>query len=174
MKRWQMVLGVFLIFWGILALIEALFDVDVWRFIGPLILIGVGLLVIFRPKMVGPDVHVQTHLFGDIHMSGPWEATQHEIWLIAGSNKLDFTETVFPAGEAVIKIIGFVADVRVTLPEDVGLKIEASSFVSEVDTQEGKQERILGTLDYESPNYTSAEKQVRLMTFGFVTEIKLS
>lgn len=173
MKRWQLVLGIFLVFWGILALVEALFRIDVWRFVGPLILIGIGLLVILRPKMVGPDVHVHTQLFGDVHKTGAWEATQHEVWLIAGSNKLDFSEAVFPAGEATIKIIGFIADVKVVLPEDVGLHVEASSFVSEVDTREGKQERILGLLDYETPNYSFAEKQAHLMTFGFVTEIKV-
>jgi len=173
MKRWQMVLGIILVFWGVMALIEALFHVDVWRFVGPLILIGIGLLVILRPKMVGPDVQVLTKLFGDVHMSGAWEATQQEIWQFVGSNTLDFTKAVFPAGEATIKIIGFVAEVNIILPEDVGLHVEASSIVSEVDTSEGKQERIFSMLAYETPNYALAEKQVHLMTVGFVSEIKL-
>jgi len=173
MKRWQIITGIVLVFLGLIALLEALFVVDLWRFVGPLLLIGIGVLLILRPQLAGPDVHVQMPVLGDMRKTGVWEATQHEIWWVVGSNRLDFTEAVFPKGDAKIKIIGFVAEVRVILPEDVGLRVEASGVVSELKSMDGKQERIFSLLEYETPNFNHADKRVTLQTIGFVSEIKV-
>lgn len=173
MKRWQIIMGVVLVFLGLSALLEALFVVDLWRFVGPLLLIGIGVLLILRPQLAGPDVHVQMPVLGDMRKTGSWEATQHEIWWVVGTNRLDFTNAVFPKGDARIRIIGFVAEVRVILPEDVGLRVEASGVVSELKDMDGKQERIFSLLEYETPNFTDAEKRVTLQTIGFVSEIKV-
>jgi len=173
MKRWQIITGIVLVCLGLIALLEALFVVDLWRFVGPVLLIGIGVLLILRPQLAGPDVHVQMPVLGDMRKTGVWEATQHEIWWVVGSNRLDFTEAVFPKGDARIKIIGFVAEVRVILPEDVGLRVEASGVVSELKSMDGKQERIFSFLEYETPNFNDAENRVALQTIGFVSEIKV-
>lgn len=173
MKRWQIITGIVLVTLGFIALIEAIFMVDLWRFIWPLILIGIGVLLILRPQFAGPDVHVQMPIFGDVRKSGAWDATQHEIWLVIGSNRLDFTEAVFPNREAKVRIIGFVAEVNVILPEDVGLRVESTSFVSEVKSREGKKEQFLSFLEHETSNYSIAEKRVLLQTIAFVSEIKI-
>ncbi len=173
MKRWQIIIGTTLVSLGIIALFEALFAVDLWRFIGPLILIGLGVLIILRPQIAGPDVHVQMPILGDVRKMGSWEVTQHEIWRVVGSDQLDFTQAVFPRRDAQIRIISFVAEVRVILPKDVGLRIEATSVVSELKGIDGKQEQILSLLEYETPNFDEAEKRVTLQTMGFVSEIKV-
>jgi lia operon protein LiaF len=173
MKRWQIIFGIVLVSLGIIALFEALFAVDLWRFIGPLILIGLGVLLILRPQFAGPDVHVQMPILGDVRKVGRWEVSQHEIWWVVGSNRLDFTEAVFPDKDGHIRIIGFVAEVRIILPEDVGLHIEASGVVSELRSMDSRQEQVFGILEYETPNFNDAEKRVTLQTIGFVSEIKV-
>jgi len=173
MKRWQIILGIGLIVLGLIALVEAVFEVDLWRFIRPLILVGLGLLLILRPQISGPNVQVQMPVLGEIRKVGVWEATSHEIWWLVGSNRLDFSEAVFPHGDATVKIFGFVADVKIILPEEVGLSVGSTSFVTEFKGLEGKEERILSSIDYQSPNYFDAENRVNLQTVGFVTEIKV-
>jgi uncharacterized membrane protein HdeD (DUF308 family) len=59
MKRWQIFTGIALVVLGLIALIEAVFMVNLWRFLGPLFLIIMGALMILRPRIVGSDVHVQ-------------------------------------------------------------------------------------------------------------------
>ena len=173
MKRWQIILGISLIALGILSLLEVLFDIDFWRFVGPLLLIGLGVLLIFRPRFAGENVHVQMPILGDVRKSGAWEVTDHEIWMLAGTNRLDFTDAVFPEGDGRIKIMGFVADVKITLPDDVGLRIDSNAFVSELKGINGKEERIMSTLVYQSPNYTESQKRVNIWTIGFVADIKV-
>jgi len=173
MKRWQIIIGTVLVFLGIVALIEAIFDVDLGRFIGPSILIGLGLLLILRPRFVDPHVKVQMPILGDLRKSGVWQATQHEIWWLVGSNRLDFTSAEFPEGEARIKIFGFVTDTTIVLPDDVGLCIVSNAFIAELKAQEGKQERFLSTLEYQTPNYSAAVKRVQLQTYSFIAEMKI-
>jgi lia operon protein LiaF len=87
---------------------------------------------------------------------------------------LDFTEALFPNGVAQVKMMGFVVEARITVPDDVGIFIETASFVAEMKSSEGKEERIFNPIDYQSPNYEESEKKVHLQTVGFVTEIRVN
>ena len=174
MKRSQIIIGIILILLGIIALMnQVLPNFRIGRFVGPLVLIGLGVLLLLRPRFAGPDVIVQIPILGDIRKTGIWEVTQHEIWWFVGSSRLDFTKAVFPKGDAVIKIFGFVTDLKVILPEDVGLRVSSSAFVSEYSGLYGKQERFINQLVDQSANYSSAEKRVDLQTVAFVSEIKI-
>lgn len=173
MKRWQIILGIVLIVLGMFALIDAIFNINPWRYFGPLLLVGIGVLIIIRPRIAGKDVKVQTPIFGDVRKKGFWEVTQHEFWWIVGTSWLDFTDAAFPSGDAVIKIFGFVTDVKITLPDDVGLQINSTAIVSELRGQEGKEERILNPLDYQSEKFDSKEKRVTIQTLGFVSEVRV-
>ncbi|MFN2303573.1 MAG: cell wall-active antibiotics response protein LiaF [Anaerolineales bacterium] len=112
-------------------------------------------------------------ILGEIRKSGVWEATQHEIWWFVGTNRLDFTDAVFPKGEALIKIFGFVTDIKITLPADVGLRLDSNAFVSELKRPDGKEERFVSPLSYQSPNYKQTDKRVRVQTVSFVSEIRI-
>lgn len=174
MKRWQIMFGVALIFLGIMALFEVFFEVDLWRFIWPLILVGLGLLLIFRTQMAGPQVHFLTPILGDLRRSGSWEVTNQEIWWFVGTNRLDFTDAVFPDDEVTIKIFGLVAEVKIILPEDVGMRVGSTAFVSEFKGFEGTDERFLSSLNYQSPGYDDKDKRVNLQTVAIVSEIRVN
>jgi len=44
MKRWQIVFGITLIVLGLFSLIDVFFNINPWRYFGPLLLIGLGIL----------------------------------------------------------------------------------------------------------------------------------
>lgn len=173
MKRWQIIFGIGLILLGLFALIDVLTGINLWGLVFPLILIGIGILLILRPRMAGREVQVQMSILGDLRKKGAWEVGTHEIWLLIGSIRLDFTDAVFLPGEPKIKLFGFVNDLKVILPEDVGLYLTSSAFVSEFKGTSDKEERILNPLTYETPNYTSADKRVQVEVLGFVSEIQV-
>ena len=174
MKRWQIILGIVLIVLGLFSLVEAVFQIDVWRFLFPLLLVGLGLLIILRPQMAKPGVKVLMPILGDTRREGVWEVGDLEVWSLVGTTRLDFTEAVIPNNVAEIKVMGFVVDARITLPDNVGLYVESASFVSEVKSPEGKEERVFNSIDYQSTNYLEAEKKINLQTVGFVTEIRVN
>jgi hypothetical protein len=71
--------GVGLILLGLFSLLDAFFEIILGQFIFPLILIGLGLLIIFRNQFVDPNVEVRMSIIGDIRNSGGWQAKRHEI-----------------------------------------------------------------------------------------------
>jgi hypothetical protein len=68
-----------LILLGLFSLLDAFFEIILGQFIFPLILIGLGLLIIFRNQFVDPNVEVRMSIIGDIRKSGGWQAKRHEI-----------------------------------------------------------------------------------------------
>lgn len=174
MKRWQIIVGIILVLLGVISLMNQLIpNLRIGRFVGPLILIGLGVLLILRPRMAGQGVSVRIPVLGDIRNVGAWEVTQHEIWWFVGSNRLDFSEALFPKGDGIIKIYGFVNDIKIILPDDVGLSVESNAFVTEYSGLFGKQERFLTPLEDQTPNYLTAENRVIVQSFAFVSEIKV-
>ncbi len=173
MKRWQLIVGIFLIFLGIVALAEALFNINLSRFYFPLLLIGIGTFLLIRPKITGSDIDVQIPVLGDQRKAGEWTVHDHEIWWLVGSNRFDFTEATFLQENTKININGFVVDITVILPVHVGLEINANSFVSELKAFDQKEEQFLSPLIYRSPNYDQAERRVVIQTVAFISEIKV-
>ena len=174
MKRWQIIIGITLVLLGIFSLLNQVFPgLRIGRFFMPLLLIGLGALLILRPRIAGSGVIVQFPILGDLRKTGAWEVTQHEIWWFVGSNRFDFSEAVFPNKDALVKVIGFVADTKIILPEDVGLCVESSAFVNEYIGLQGKQERFLSPVEEQTPNYLTADKRVKVQVYAFVSEIKV-
>ncbi|MDT8381169.1 MAG: cell wall-active antibiotics response protein LiaF [Brevefilum sp.] len=173
MKKWQIIIGIVLITLGVFSLVDVIFEINFSRFIGPLILIGIGLLLIFRHQLAGPGVEVRMPVLGDIHKSGNWEARRHEFWWFVGETKLDFSNAIFPEGEAKIKVFGFVNDVKIYLPSDVGLCIRSFAFLSDFHGLGKKEERFFASLDDRTPNYDLADKLVEVQIMSFVAEIRV-
>jgi len=172
MKRWNFLLGIFLVLIGLISLLNQIFPyVRFGRFVGPLILIGLGVVLILRPRLAGQDVQVHFSLFGDIRMQGDCPVTQHEYWSLVGSNHLDFTDAVFPAGGGIVRLIGLVNEVKIILPDDVGLQVESIAVVTESSGLNGHQERFFTAFDEQTANYLTAEKRVNVQSFAVVSEI---
>jgi len=173
MKRWQIIFGLVLITAGAVSLVEVLFDVDLSPFIWPLILIGLGTWLILRPRLVEPGVQVEFQLFGDIEKTGIWEAKDHEIWSFVGSPQLDFSNALFSQGESTIRLFGFVSEVAIILPEDVGLNLESTAFLTDYQGLDRKEERFFSSIKHQSPQFSDMEKRVNIQVAAFVTEIRI-
>lgn len=174
MKRWQIIIGIILLLLGLSSLLNLVFpNLRIGRFFFPLFLIGLGIVLLLRPRMTGSHILLEYPIIGDLRKIGQWEVSQHEFWLIVGSSRFDFSEAQFLSDQASIRVIGFVADIKVIVPDDVGLLVESSSIVTDYSGLQGKQDRFLSTLEDQTPNYQTAEKRVKIQTIAFVSDIKV-
>lgn len=64
-------LAVFIILSGVFLLIGNILNINLWAFCFPIGLIVLGLFLILRPRMVGPDTRSEVILIGDLDRSGP-------------------------------------------------------------------------------------------------------
>jgi predicted membrane protein len=169
----QLTIAVVIILIGAIFLIGNLLDVDVWVFCWPIGLILLGLWLLFRPQLVGSDAAVGQKLLGNIRRKGVWQVTDEEFWLGIGDVRLDMTEAEIPIGETRIDVWHFVGDVRLVVPEGVGVKLSSSAFFVDARLFNRKVDSILTHVEMTSEDYETAERKIRLGTSSFVGEIRV-
>jgi predicted membrane protein len=171
MKRWQIFLGVGLIFLGILIILDTIFSINIWGILGPLLLIGLGLLIILRPRKVDTNTDFVMAFIKDDHKKGIWLVKSQETWCFVGSHKLDFTEAEIPEGVSIIKIYAFVEDLKVISPPNLGVEIQTNGIYSELKSPIGKKEQFFGELDFYSENYQESNKKIVIAIHAIVSEV---
>ncbi|HEX6384521.1 MAG TPA: cell wall-active antibiotics response protein LiaF [Anaerolineae bacterium] len=169
----QIFVGAVLILLGVLFLVSNIFNVDIGAFCWPLAFILLGVWLLLRPQMLGPDTVTTQKLFGEIERTGAWQVVDEEIWAFITDLELDMTKADIPPGETYIRCLGFVGDVELFVPEDVGVKVSSTAFVSDVSLPDQKQESFLSPVRLQTNNYKMAERKIYLETTYFVGEVKV-
>ncbi len=96
------------------------------------------------------------------------------MWLFVGTTRLNFSEAVFPEGTAKIKIFGFVNDVKLLIPEEVGMHLGSLAILSDYHGTERNEEHFFGVLEDQTENFIDAEKRVDIQINSFIAEIHVN
>jgi hypothetical protein len=170
-NRGQVLVGAFLVLLGAGFLLANVLKISFWAICFPASLILVGVLLLLRPQIFGTTSSSNWYLFGDVKRSGEWAVADEEFWLLFGDTKLDFTHAQLPVGETIIRMNGFIGDVDVTVPPDVGVLVSASGFIVDVRTPTDKVNRFLSLANVATPNYATAERKLHVSTIFFIGDI---
>jgi predicted membrane protein len=165
--------GSFLILIGLLSLLSLWIDVNWAGLFFPALLIFFGVWMLLKPHQVGFVGDANVVFIGDIDRSGRWQVKGESFLSFVGDVDLDLTQADIPVGETGYAFTGFICDADVLLPASVGVRISAAGFISEVKLPGHKEESFIVPLTWESENYASAERKIRLDATGFVNEIKV-
>ncbi|MGD8632187.1 MAG: cell wall-active antibiotics response protein LiaF [Anaerolineales bacterium] len=172
--RGEILVGVLLVLVGFVALVSNLFNIDFGLICWPSFFILLGIWIIVRPRMVSEDTSVHLILLGDLHRSGKWEVSDQEIWAFIADADIDFTQVEIPDGETAVKMYGFVGDLDISLPVEVGFKVNSYGFVTDARIlDEKKNAFFLQPLQETSENYATAAKKINIDLYAFVSEIKV-
>jgi lia operon protein LiaF len=171
-KRVQVTVGIAIIVFGCLLLISNLLQINLWSYLWPLFLIGLGVWVLLRPRL-SLGAPTQYRLLGEIRERGRWTVQNREVWGFISDVDLDFTEAKIPAGETTLRFHGFVGDIDLTIPEDVGLYVTSTAFVTSAKTFGVKQDYLLTGYETENSAYRDAERRVRIELLNFVTDLNV-
>jgi predicted membrane protein len=167
-------IGGLLMIAGILLLLGNLFDFNLWAVCLPLGLIALGVFVLVRPRMVGPDTHSHVAFVDEAERAGPWALTNEEHWAFVLDATFDLTKADVPPGETLVRAVGFVNDVEIIVPADVGLALDLASFVTSLKLEGGAEEdSFLAPVHWRSDGYKGLERRVRFELTQFVGDIKV-
>jgi lia operon protein LiaF len=172
-RRWLLGIGGLVVVYGLFLLLGQLFHFNGWSLFCPLLLIALGVWLILRPRMLGPQGQVTTRLLGDVVRAGTWQVVAEEIWLAIGDIHMDFTQAQIPEGETTITVFGFVNDLKLIVPEGVGIGLHCSAFVSDVKMYGGKESTIFMPMDRFSDDYATCSRKVLIRTNHFVVDAKV-
>jgi predicted membrane protein len=169
----QLYMGGAIIVIGVLILIGNLTNVDFGVYCWPLAFILLGVWLIVRPRMLEPGATLTQRLIGEIERAGDYAVTDEEFWAFIAELDLDMTQADIPQGETRLKVYGFVGEVDLLVPEDVGVAVSSTSFVNSIKMPTGKQESFVAPLRLQTDNYKIAERKIRLEMTCFVGEAKI-
>jgi|MTBAKSStandDraft_2_1061841.scaffolds.fasta_scaffold01856_18 hypothetical protein len=172
-NRTAILIGSILIMLGAFSIIDALFGINLWSLVFPLILIGLGLLILFRPKTLPGGTNFVLRFVGETNKSHEWTVVPAEYWSFVGSMKLDLSQAIIPVGETSIVIYSFVNELEITLPTDAGLRLTARGFVHDTKVKGYKEDHILAPFEYETPDYASQTRKINIQSLSFVSEVEI-
>lgn len=174
--RGQVILGAVLVFFGLLALLGRILPIDIGAVCFPLGLIVIGLLILLRPQMVGPDTQFTLRPLADLNRRGPWDVRDEEIWVLVGDVDLDFTDVDLPEGETTIRLFGFVGDIDLRIPEGLAATVSCSAVVTDLDAPGHREDLIFAPARWSSPAYredTPARLRVEIVMFVGDLDIRM-
>lgn len=169
----QMFLGAVILLLGALFLIGNVFNIDIGDFCWPIGLILLGVFLIVRPRMVQEGTAVTQKFLGDIRRDGVWDVEDEEIWGLIVDLEYDLLQADVPSGETRLRFVGFIGDLELVVPPDVGVAVSSTAVVSEVKMPAAKEENFLTPLRLQTENYKTAERRIHLETTSFISEVKI-
>ena len=172
-NKWQFFIGGAITLIGLMFLVGSIFKVDMGAFCFPIGLILLGVFLLLRPQLVGPDKSVLLRLLGDVRRYGDWQVADEEIWIGVGNVRLDMTDADIPVGETRIRAFGFVGDVRLLVPEGVGVSVSSTSFVTDARVLGQRRDSLLTPVHFASKGYETAERKVQLEMSYFVGNLRV-
>ncbi len=169
----QLVIAAVIIIIGVVLLIGNVLDIDAWALMWPSLLILLGLALLLRPQLIGISARAPQRLLGDIRRGSGWQVTDEEFWVGIGDVKLDLTSAEIPEGETHIRVAGLIGDVRMKVPEGVGVSVSSSGLVGGVRLFGKKRDTILTTIRMDSDDYETAERKIRLDETLLVGDVRI-
>ncbi len=169
----QLIFGFLILFVGSLLLLGNVFDVNLGAICWPSVLILIGIWMLARPRMTAPGAGLKILPIGDIRRSGDWQLADEDILTFIGDVRLDMSTAKIPEGETRLGVYGFIGEIAVTLPEQVGVSVSSMGFVSTTRLWTGKRESFLVPINQVSEGYAEAQSKVRIETYCFIAELKV-
>ena len=168
-----LVFGTVLILIGVLILFGSILNVNLWNFFWPVVLILLGVWLLFRPRWKGSLGSSNFLFFNNLRRRGAWQVQNEEIVTFLGDVFLDLTDAEIPIGETVYRIYGFIGDVDLVTPPDIGVSVSSAAFVNEVRVFGKKHSSILLPIETTSESYATAERKIRLDVAFFISDVKI-
>lgn len=165
--------GLMIILVGVLLLAGNLFGWPVGKLIVPLLFIGVGIWLLLPRHHMGVESNT-TGFIQEIKRDGRWTVQNESFHTFISDIKLDLTEADIPAGETTFYISGFIGDIGIRVPDDMGVKLSASVFISDIDVLGQKRGGIFSPIELQTADYKLAERRLHIVASHFINDIKVS
>ena len=109
-----------------------------------------------------------------MHYKGKWSLKDENIVSFIGDIHMDLTQAEILPGETHIELRGFVGDIDIIVPTDVGIAVTSSAFVTSAEAFGHKHDYFLTPFEAKSDNFATAERKIHLDLGFFVTDLNIT
>ncbi|RSD29289.1 cell wall-active antibiotics response protein LiaF [Mesobacillus subterraneus] len=154
---------------------------DIWK-LWPLLLVYLGFSILFQKKKVKviyktdlPSATQTEEIAGHsmkkirgvsvgkvTFKKQNWAVEPMDLYNMVGDYFIDFSKAFIPERETPIKVRGWVGEVRMLIPEDIPVKINATVGVGEVKLFDYAPEQIRHVMEYKSDDYDDAVRKLNI------------
>jgi len=135
------------------------------------ILLGIWLL---RPPRHEDVERTSNGFIQDMKRNGDWVVENESFHVFIGDLKLDLTEAILPPGETTFYFSGFIADIKIRIPKETGVKLSSSAFINEVNVLGQKRGGIFAPAEMQTTDYKAAEKRLHIVASHFISDVKVT
>jgi lia operon protein LiaF len=124
-----------------------------------------------------PNRENHSRFIGDVHLGNEyWELRPMNISHFIGDTTLDLTKAQIPVGETRINVSSFIGDVKVYVPNDlgVGIQIISSCLIGDVKVLDQKRGGVFNQISVETPSYADTDKRVVLVVSSFIGDVRVT
>jgi len=118
-----------------------------------------------------------SRFIGDVHFGNDyWELRPMNISHFIGDTTLDLTKAQIPVGETRVYVSSFIGDVKVFVPNDlgVGIQVVSSSLIGDVKVLGQKRGGLFNQMSVETPFFPDSDKRVVLIVSSFIGDVRVT
>jgi lia operon protein LiaF len=124
-----------------------------------------------------PNRENHSRFIGDVHLGNEyWELRPMSISNFIGDTTLDLTKAQIPIGETRIYVSSFIGDVKVFVPNDlgVGIQVISSCLIGDVKVLDKKHGGVFNQMSVETPSFADTDKRVVLVVSSFIGDVRVT
>lgn len=148
--------------------------VNHWLFLLLAAAIGAGWFY-FRSKneTVAGSRYVKQHILASVRWEKdePWVLEPTDISVAIAEVRMDLTKALLEQKETIVDLQGVIGDIDIVIPEDVGLSVNASVMIGQIQVAGEKGAGAMNRLLWRSPNFESAEHRIVLSISYAVADV---
>lgn len=93
----------------------------------------------------------------------PWVLRDSSVWFVFGEVNMDLSMAIMEQEETTILLQGVIGDVKIMIPEEIGVCVEASLALGPLDVHLQQERGVLNKVQWCSPNYDTSNNRVKLI-----------
>ena len=140
-----------------------------------IILISLGLFYAKSKKEQRDERYIQKqNLMSSLKWDRePWVLRNMSLWHVVGEVNLDLSLAIMEEKECTIVLQGALGDIDVSIPDDIGLELEANVVLGQINFNHEKEAGFMNKRVWKSPHYDSCDQKVKLVISYIVGDIDI-
>ncbi len=149
------------------------FDVEIFQYFWPLLIIFVGVYLIYRSqRKTGDSKLSEFRILGDSSHSGfSGEIDGADISHFIGDAEVDLSDAGLKAGVNKMNIATFIGDIRVLVPENMPVSADCSAVFSDIRAFDRKEGGVFLSVHQKTADYDTAGSKLHLSCATFIGDI---
>lgn len=136
-----------------------------------LFLIALGILAMLAAWRARRFARQLSRAFGHVRSGEAWRLEEGVIRTAIGDIHLDLRRATLPEGETEATLLCWVGTIQIQAPADVGLDVEAQTFVGTVDVLGVREEGLIRDINVRTEGYEQATHRLRLRLSTVIGEV---